>query len=89
VRRVVVDLLRRAVGLLTAYHADIAADSPGLRDALECWTGLNRAATRRWLRGDAIRGGNARATGLNARAPAAHLRRPTRARPAHALSCMR
>jgi AcrR family transcriptional regulator len=55
VRRVVADLVRRAVALLTAYHADIAEDSPRLRYALECWTGLNRAATRRWLDGDASR----------------------------------
>ena len=49
VRRAVGDLVRRAVALLTVYHADIAEDSPRLRYALECWTGLNRAATRRWL----------------------------------------
>ena len=49
VRRVVTDLVRRAVALLAAFHADIAEDSPRLRYALECWTGLNRAATRRWL----------------------------------------
>jgi AcrR family transcriptional regulator len=55
VRRAVGDLVRRAVALLTAYHADIAEDSPRLRYALECWTGLNRAATRRWLDGDATR----------------------------------
>jgi AcrR family transcriptional regulator len=55
VRRVVVDLVRRAVALLVAFHADIAEDSPRLRHALECWTGLNRAATRRWLRGEATR----------------------------------
>ena len=55
VRRVVADLVRRAVALLTTFHADIAEDSPRLRYALECWTGLNRAATRRWLRGDATR----------------------------------
>ena len=55
VRRVVTDLVRRAVALLTRYHADIAEDSPRLRHALECWTGLNRAATRRWLRGEATR----------------------------------
>jgi len=53
VRRVVADLVRRAVALLAAHHADIADDSPRLRYALECWTGLNRAATRRWLEGDA------------------------------------
>ena len=41
--------------LLATFHADIAQDSPRLRYALECWTGLNRAATRRWLRGDATR----------------------------------
>jgi AcrR family transcriptional regulator len=55
VRRAVGDLVRRAVALLTAYHAEIAEDSPRLRYALECWTGLNRAATRRWLNGDATR----------------------------------
>jgi AcrR family transcriptional regulator len=55
IRGVVTDLVRRAVALLTAHHADIAEDSPRLRHALECWTGLNRAATRRWLRGEATR----------------------------------
>ena len=45
VRRVVTDLVRRAVALLADFHADIAEDSPRLRYALECWTGLNRAAT--------------------------------------------
>jgi AcrR family transcriptional regulator len=54
-RRVVADLVRRGVALLAAYHADIAEDSPRLRYALECWTGLNRAATRRWLNGEATR----------------------------------
>jgi AcrR family transcriptional regulator len=55
VRRVVADLVRRAVALLATFHADIAEDSPRLRYALECWTALNRAATRRWLRGEATR----------------------------------
>jgi AcrR family transcriptional regulator len=55
VRRVVADLVQRAVALLAAFHADIAQDSPRLRYALECWTALNRAATRRWLRGQATR----------------------------------
>ena len=55
VRRVVGDLRGRAVALVTAYHSDIAQDSARLRHALECWTGLNRAATRRWLRGEATR----------------------------------
>src|SRR6476620_7000795 len=55
VRRVVADLVRRAVVLLTAHHSDIAEDSPRLRYALTCWTALNRAATRRWLRGEATR----------------------------------
>ena len=55
VRRVVADLVRRAVALVAAHHADIAEDSPRLRYALECWTGLNRAATRRWLNGEATR----------------------------------
>jgi AcrR family transcriptional regulator len=55
IRRVVADLVQRAVALLAAFHADIAQDSPRLRYALECWTALNRAATRRWLRGQATR----------------------------------
>src|SRR5512133_1091379 len=55
VRRVVSDLVSRAVALLTAFHADIAEDSPRLRYALECWTALNRAATRRWLHREATR----------------------------------
>ena len=55
VRQVVIDLVHRAVVQVTAFHADIAQDSPRLRYALECWTGLNRAATRRWLRGEATR----------------------------------
>ena len=55
VRQVVDELMRRAVALVAAFHADIAEDTPRLRYALECWTGLNRAATRRWLRGDATR----------------------------------
>ena len=55
VRRVVADLVGRAVAILVAHHADIAEDTPRLRYALECWTALNRAATRRWLRGEATR----------------------------------
>src|SRR3954466_7589229 len=55
VRRVVADLVRRAVAILATHHADIAEDTPRLRYALECWTALNRAATRRWLRGEATR----------------------------------
>ena len=55
VRRVVGDLVSRAVALLATFHADIAEDSPRLRYALECWTGLNRAATRRWLQREATR----------------------------------
>jgi AcrR family transcriptional regulator len=55
VRHLVGDLVRRAVAQVVAFHADIAEDSPRLRYALECWTGLNRAATRRWLRGEATR----------------------------------
>jgi hypothetical protein len=53
--RVVAELVRRAVARLAAFHTDIAEDSPRLRYALECWTGLNRAATRRWLHGEATR----------------------------------
>ena len=54
-RRVVDDLVHRAVVLVATFHADIAQESPRLRYALVCWTGLNRAATRRWLRGEASR----------------------------------
>ena len=56
IRQVVADLVRRAVALVAARHADLAEqDSPRLRYALECWTGLNRSATRRWLGGEATR----------------------------------
>ena len=54
-RRVDAELVSRAVALLATFHADIAKDSARLRYALVCWTGLNRAATRRWLRGEATR----------------------------------
>ena len=40
VRRVVAELVHRAVALVAALHDDIAEDSPRLRYALECWTGL-------------------------------------------------
>ena len=46
VRRAVAELVHRAVALVAVFHADIAEDSPRLRYALECWTGLNRSATR-------------------------------------------
>jgi hypothetical protein len=55
IRAVVLDLVNRAVAIVAARHADIAHDTPRLRYALECWTGLNRAATRRWLQGEASR----------------------------------
>ena len=55
VRRVVDDLVTRSVALVAEFHSDIADDSPRLRHALVCWTGLNRAATRRWLRGESTR----------------------------------
>jgi AcrR family transcriptional regulator len=53
IRQVVAELVGRAVALVAARHADIAEDTPRLRYALECWTGLNRSATRRWLHGEA------------------------------------
>ena len=77
VRRVVADLVRRAVALVAALHADIAEDSPRLRYALECWTGLNRAATRRWLRGEADPRGDARAARLDPRTRPPHVRLTT------------
>jgi AcrR family transcriptional regulator len=55
IRHVVTGLARRAVAILATQHADIADDTPRLRYALECWTGLNRAATRRWLQHEATR----------------------------------
>ena len=54
-RHIVAGLMRRAVGLLVSFHADIAEDSSRLRHGLECWTALSRAATRRWLHGEATR----------------------------------
>ena len=76
VRHVVTGLVRRAVALLTTFHADIAEDSPRLRYALECWTGLNRVATRRWLTRGGDARGDARADRVDARARPAHVRRP-------------
>ena len=55
IRAVVTALVRRAVALVATQHADIAHDSPRLSYALECWTGLNRSTTRRWLQGQATR----------------------------------
>jgi AcrR family transcriptional regulator len=55
VRRLNAELVNRAVALVTTFHADIADDSDRLRYALVCWTGMNRAATRRWLRAEATR----------------------------------
>ena len=75
VRTVVVDLVRRAVALVAAFHADIAEDSPRLRYALECWTGLNRTATRRWLRGEATREATHEVARLDARARPTDVRR--------------
>ena len=76
VRRVVTDLVSRAVALLAAHHADIADDSPRLRHALECWTGLNRAATGAGSRRSQPRA-DTRTDRLHARARPTHLRRPT------------
>jgi hypothetical protein len=70
----VADLRRRAVALLIAHHAN---DTPRLRYALECWTGLNRAATGRWLQGEATREATLENTRLYARARPTHLRHPT------------
>ena len=53
VRRVVTELVRRAVAILAAHHAGITEDSPRLRYALD--PGSTAPATRRWLRGEASR----------------------------------
>ena len=82
IRAVVLDLVRRAVAIVAAHHADIADDSPRLRYALECWTGLNRAATRRWLQDEATREADPRTDRLNPRTRPTHLRHPTQAKPA-------
>ena len=50
---------------------------PRLRHALECWTGLNRSATRSWLRGEAAREALARVARLHARTHPAHVRLAT------------
>jgi AcrR family transcriptional regulator len=55
IREVVASLRQRAIVKLAAFHVDIAQDSSRLRHALESWTGLNRAATRSWLLGEATR----------------------------------
>ena len=54
-RLAVVEHIHRAVALLISFHGDLAVDTPRLRYALVCWTGLNRAATRRWLEDEATR----------------------------------
>ena len=82
IRQVVAELVRRAVALLAARHAEIADDSPRLRYALECWTGLNRAATRRWLQDRSHPRADPRTTRLNTRTRPTHLRHPTQAKPA-------
>ena len=86
VRRVVTHLVRRAVALVAARHAEIAADSPRLRYALERWTALNRAATRRWLTRRGHPRGDPRVARLDARARPTHLRHSTQAKPAHSSS---
>ncbi len=83
IRQVVTELVRRAVALLAAQHADIADDTPRLRYALECWTALNRSATRRWLQGRSHPRADPRTDRLDARTRPTHLRRPTQAKPAH------
>ena len=80
IRQVVAGLVGRAVALVAAHHADIAHDSPRLRYALECWTGLNRAATRRWLQGQATREADPRTDRLHPRTRPTHLRHPTQAK---------
>ena len=82
IRAVVLELVRRAVALVAARHADIADDTPRLRYALECWTGLNRAATRRWLQDQASREADPRTNRHNTRTRPTHLRHPTQAKPA-------
>ena len=86
VRRVVTDLVRRAVALVAARHADIAEDSPRLRYALECWTATQprRHATLAERRGHPR--GDPRTDRLNARTRPPHIRRSTHARPAHIVS---
>jgi hypothetical protein len=45
------------INLLRSIAATVAHQALSLRPryALECWTALNRSATRRWLRGEATR----------------------------------
>jgi AcrR family transcriptional regulator len=40
---------------LIETYRDLARDTPQLRFALECWTGLNRIACLRWITGDTTR----------------------------------
>ena len=80
VRRVVTGLVSRAVKLVVARHADIAEDSPRLRYALECWTGLNRAATRRLATRRSQPRTDTRTHRRDARTRPTHLRHPTQAK---------
>ena len=73
VRQVIADLRGRTVAARDLPRR-IAQDTPKLRYALECWTGLNRAATRRWLRGAATREATQEGTRLHARTRPAHVR---------------
>ena len=82
VRAVVLDLVRRAVAILAAHYADIADDTPRLRYALECWTGLNRAATRRWLPRRSHPRADPRTDRATPRIPLPHPH-PTQTKPAH------
>ena len=76
VRRVVGNLRGRAVALLATFHADIAQDSPRLRYALECWTGLNRAANATLAAGRGHPRDDARPAHLDPPPCPAHLRAP-------------
>src|SRR4051794_28257378 len=78
VRRVVTDLVLRAGALLAAFHADIADDSPRLRHALACWTGLNPARDVPLAAQRCHPRGNARTARLHPRARPGHVRRTTR-----------
>jgi AcrR family transcriptional regulator len=76
VRQVVTELVRRAVAIVAARPRRNSRRLPRLRYALECWTGLNRAATRRWLQGEATREQTHERLTSIARTRSSNVRRP-------------
>ena len=54
-QRLVDDARELAIDGLIEDYGDVLDDVPSTRLALRCWFGINRAAIRAWLKGDATR----------------------------------